>query len=160
MDRADVGMVERTGGTRFSKKASFRRLIADQMAGKKFDCYRASELEVRGAIENAHATGAELLFQPVVRQDAAHERIGRGTLLPNGGRLPRVLATLRGLYWCSRKRISEEGGLHEVLFLHVGRGERTPLVGEQVVSFAGWPPQFLPLFRPRPYRSSSSHRLP
>ncbi len=60
VDDADVGMVERGGRARFLLEASRARVVGAEVAGEDLDRDLASELEVAGEIDDAHAAGAEL----------------------------------------------------------------------------------------------------
>ena len=60
VDDADVGMVERGGRARFLLEAPRPRVVGAEVAGEDLDRDLASQLEVAGQINDAHAAGAEL----------------------------------------------------------------------------------------------------
>ena len=74
VDGADVGMVQRGGGARFSAKAFERLRILRKIVGQEFQRDEAAEFGVLGLVDDAHAAAAEF-FEDVVTGDrlADHE---------------------------------------------------------------------------------------
>ena len=66
VDRADVRVVERGGRARFARKAVEDVAQGREAVGKELERDLATELQVGGAIDHAHATAAELLDDLVV----------------------------------------------------------------------------------------------
>ena len=66
VDGADVGMVEGGGGAGFAAEALQSDGILGERFGEKFEGHGAAEFEVFGAIDDAHATAAELFDDAVM----------------------------------------------------------------------------------------------
>ena len=69
VDRADIGMVERGGGTRLAAKAFQRLWVSRQFIGQEFQSDEAAKLGVFGFVDDTHPTAAQLLNNAVVRDD-------------------------------------------------------------------------------------------
>ena len=72
----DVRMIQRRSGLRFALEAAeglrvFRNLIRQKLQGDK-----AVQLYVLGLVDDAHPTAAELLFDAIVRNSLADQRVG------------------------------------------------------------------------------------
>ena len=67
---ADVGMIERRGGTGLAAEALQRLGIASYVIGQKFEGNKPAQARVLGLVDNAHAATTELLDDAVVRDGA------------------------------------------------------------------------------------------
>jgi hypothetical protein len=76
VDGADVGMIQRGGGSRLAAKTLEGVRIGGDFRGQELQRDEAAEFGVFGLIHNAHPATAELLDDAIVRNDAAnHVRI-------------------------------------------------------------------------------------
>jgi len=66
VNRADIRMVESRGGARFGERR--RDVIALQCAGDHLDGHRPLQVRITGAIDGAHATGADAVLDQVAPQ--------------------------------------------------------------------------------------------
>jgi hypothetical protein len=82
VDRADVGMVQRGGGTRFAAEAFERMRIIRYFGRQKLERDEAAQFGVLRLVDDAHATATEFLEDAIVRNDAA-DHVGK-MLAPNG----------------------------------------------------------------------------
>ena len=73
VDGADVGMVQRGGGTRFTLESFERLRIVGEIVGKKFESDEAAEARVFGFVDDAHSATAEFFDDAVVRNCLADE---------------------------------------------------------------------------------------
>ena len=103
MDVGDVGMVQGTGGARFSNKASLGGFVGNQMPRQKLDRDGARQLEVRRSIQNSHPACPEPLVQAIVRKHAADERVDRERRLSREHLLRTLAQVLRLLGFSSRR---------------------------------------------------------
>ena len=87
VDGADVRMVERGGGPRLALEARLGIAVARPLGREKLERHGAPELQVLGAVDDAHAAGPELLDDLVV-QDGAADHGGfylTGNAVPGSG---------------------------------------------------------------------------
>src|SRR5262249_48780177 len=68
IDRADCGMAERGGRTRFTAEAYYRALIVGQIGGQELEGDEALEFGVPGLVDDTHAATPEP-FEDVVMRD-------------------------------------------------------------------------------------------
>ena len=73
-DRADVRMIQCRRGARFALKAEKRRRVLREFSGKKLQRDMAAEFRVLCFVDNAHAAGAELRRDTVMRYGLADHR--------------------------------------------------------------------------------------
>ena len=76
VNRADVGMIQRGGSPRLALEAFQRLAVLAEMFGQELQCDKTGELDVLGFVDHAHATGAQLLDDPVVRYRRANHAKG------------------------------------------------------------------------------------
>src|SRR5437588_10618834 len=72
VDRTDVGMVERRGGTRLQQKTVQRILIAGKLRRQELQRNPAPQVEVLRFVNNSHAAAAKLTGDAVVRDGLAN----------------------------------------------------------------------------------------
>ena len=86
MNGANVGMIQRGSSARLALKALERLLVAGKFIGKEFQRDLPAEARVLSLIDDAHASAAELLQNPVVGNGLAvhgrHRAHGEGMLRP------------------------------------------------------------------------------
>ena len=70
VDDADVGMIEAGGGAGLALKALQGHGVADQFRGEELQRDASTQPQVLGAIDDSHAAAAQLLFDPVVRNES------------------------------------------------------------------------------------------
>ncbi len=70
--RRDVGMIERAGGARLAQQAGRGFRIMDRSRRKKFERDPPFEFRIFGQIHRAHAAGADVADDPVVRDVGAY----------------------------------------------------------------------------------------
>jgi len=75
---ADVGMIQRGGGFRFTLEASERLSVFRYVARKEFEGYKAIEFEILRFVNHAHTAAADLFDHTIVRDYAANNRGGIG----------------------------------------------------------------------------------
>ena len=73
VDGADVGMVQRGGGTRFTFESFERLRVVGEIVGEKFESDEAAEARVFGFVDDAHSATAEFFDDAVVRDCLADE---------------------------------------------------------------------------------------
>src|SRR5262249_980480 len=66
VDRADVGMVQRGGRPRLSRKSLKIRAVGVDRIGQELQSNLSAKLEVLGLIDHAHASAAEFSYDSVV----------------------------------------------------------------------------------------------
>src|SRR5215467_11194402 len=76
MDRADVGMVQRRGGSRLASRSFERLRVMSNSVGQEFQRNETPKLGVLGFIDDTHSTAAQLLNDAVVR-DGLTDQLGR-----------------------------------------------------------------------------------
>jgi hypothetical protein len=76
VDGADVGMVQGRSGASFPLKTIKGLTILGEFFRKKFEGDEASELDVLGAVDDAHAAAAQLFDDAVVRDGLADHLVG------------------------------------------------------------------------------------
>ena len=81
MERTDVGVIEAGDGFGFALEALFARRIGGEMGRENFDSHGSVEACVAGAIDFAHAAGAE------GREDFVGAELGAGSQGHRWGRL-------------------------------------------------------------------------
>ena len=70
MNDADIRVIERGGRARLAQQV-LAIGIANRDVGEKFKRNRALEFQVQGFVDDAHASGAQLLGDPVMRDGLA-----------------------------------------------------------------------------------------
>jgi len=73
IDGANVGMIQRGRGLRFTLEAHEGLRILRNSVGQKFQCDEAPEASVLGLVDNAHPAPAELLEDTVMGNSLARE---------------------------------------------------------------------------------------
>ena len=66
VNRADVGMVQRGGGARFTLETFQRLGIGGELFGQEFQSNMATEAEVLGFVHHAHAAATQLFKNAVM----------------------------------------------------------------------------------------------
>ena len=74
VNRADVWMIQRRGGARFTAESLERLRVAGQIFRKKFQRDEAAQLRVFSFVDNAHATTAQFFHDAVVGNNLFHVR--------------------------------------------------------------------------------------
>jgi len=74
VDRADVGMIERRGRSRFTAKSLERLRVEGQRIRHELQRDRTAQSRVFGLVHHAHSTAAQLLDDVVVRDAATNHR--------------------------------------------------------------------------------------
>src|SRR4029077_20349402 len=85
VDGADVGMVQGGGGAGFALKALQRLRVGSNIWRKYFEGDEASEFDVFGLVDDAHATAAEFVDDAVVGDGLANHAGSRPELRWYGG---------------------------------------------------------------------------
>src|SRR5262249_41356029 len=67
VNRADVGMIECRGGTRFTSKAFQRLGVHGKTFGQELQCHEAAEFTVLGFVDHTHPAATQLLQDGIVR---------------------------------------------------------------------------------------------
>jgi hypothetical protein len=78
VNRADVGMILRGGGLRFSLETREGLRVFSDVVRQEFQRYETVEANVLGFIDHAHATAAEAFHDAIVREGLVEERIVAG----------------------------------------------------------------------------------
>ncbi len=86
VDGADVGMIQRRGGAGFALEALERLRVGGDFGRKEFESDEASQLDVFGLVDDAHATAAEFVDDAVVGDGLANHAGSRPELRWYGGR--------------------------------------------------------------------------
>jgi hypothetical protein len=66
VEGTDVGMIDGGGGAGFPFEAFARHAVAGRFLREKFEGDFAAKFQVLGALDDAHATAAEFVDNPVV----------------------------------------------------------------------------------------------
>ena len=75
VDRADVRVVERRGDARLAAEAVERFGVGGEIGGQELQRDLAAEADVLGAVDHAHAAGAEPLENLVMGDNGANHRV-------------------------------------------------------------------------------------
>src|SRR5581483_7856707 len=78
VNRADVRVIQRGGRLGFALKAAESLRILGNIVGKKFKRHKAMQASVFRLVDHAHASAAELLDDPVMRDGLADHGRGNG----------------------------------------------------------------------------------
>ena len=76
MNRANVRMVQSGSGARLAAKALKGLRVTDNVIREELQRHEAAKLSILGLVNNAHASAAKLLNNPVVRNRAANKGQG------------------------------------------------------------------------------------
>jgi len=86
VERANMRMIERGGGTRFPQKAFERRGVRAKTFRQKFERHAASQTRIFRLVYHSHASAAELLQNAVMSDSGANhwKRMGRICIVARG----------------------------------------------------------------------------
>src|ERR671934_55536 len=76
VDGDDVGVVEGGGDARLAQEALAEALVLGQLGGEQLERHLASEAQVLGAVDDAHAAAPEQGLDPVAGQGGADAGVG------------------------------------------------------------------------------------
>ena len=69
VDGADVGVVERRGGSRLAQEALERSFVFGHALGEELECHLAPQLGVLRGVDDTHPATPETIEYPIVRDD-------------------------------------------------------------------------------------------
>ena len=76
VDRADVGMIQRRGGLGLALETAEGLRVFGYVVGQELEGHKPAEFDILSLIHHTHSATADLLYDAVVRNGFANQRVG------------------------------------------------------------------------------------